>query len=161
MIRSLLICSLIFLAGSCDDPQRVFEKNVDFKDKMWIVDDIPAFDFEITETAKTYNLYYNVRNSLSYPYHNLYVRYSLEDTLGNVISSKLQNMDLFDPKTGEPYGEGLGDIFDHRILAIEDQEFTDPGPYRFKVQQFMRQDTLPMILSVGLRVEYSTPPASD
>lgn len=155
MIRSLSFCLLVFLFFSCSDPLRVYEKNVDFNNKIWVVDDIPVFEFEISEPRRTYNLYYNVRNSVSYPYHNLYVKYSLEDTLGNVISSKLQNMDLFDPVTGKPHGEGLGDIFDHRVLAVTAEEFKNPGTYRFKLQQFMRQDTLPMILSVGLRVEYA------
>jgi gliding motility-associated lipoprotein GldH len=62
-------------------------------------------------------------------------------------------MDLFDPITGAPLGDGLGDIFDHRILAVSNQRFPENGLYRFKIQQFMRQDSLPLILSVGLRVE--------
>lgn len=150
-------CYFLFLLifPGCDDEQRVYEKNIDLHQKYWLVSYIPEFDFEISETSHPYDLFYNIRNSISYPYHNLYVKYSLEDTLGNVISSKLQNMDLFDPMTGKPYGEGLGDIFDHRILAIKDQRFDSPGIYRFKIQQYMRQDTLPMILSVGLRVASS------
>lgn len=149
-----LFLLIIWFMG-CADPIRVYEKNVDFDQKMWLVDSIAVFEFEILEPHKSYNLYYNIRNSLSYPYHNLYVKYTLEDTLGQVIGSKLQNMDLFDPVTGAPHGEGLGDIFDHRILAVSDQKFPSRGSYRFKIQQFMRQDTLPMILSVGLRVEYA------
>ncbi len=155
MIRNCCFFLIISIVLSCNDEQRVFEKNIDFDEQSWVVSNIPAFEFEILETTRTYDLFYNVRNSISYPYHNLYVKYSLEDTLGNVISSKLQNMDLFDPVTGKPYGEGLGDIFDHRILALDKHQFDRPGVYRFKVQQYMRQDTLPMILSVGLRVAYS------
>ncbi len=157
MIRNLLFCFALMGAISCSDPQRVYENNIDFNEKIWTVENVPEFEFEISDVPNTYNLYYNVRNSISYPYHNLYVRYSLEDSLGNVLSSKLQNMDLFDPTTGEPHGEGLGDIFDHRILAIEGHEFTNKGIYRFKIHQFMRQDTVPMILSVGLRVEFANP----
>jgi gliding motility-associated lipoprotein GldH len=81
------------------------------------------------------------------------VQYTLEDSTGNVQSKALQNMDLFDPVTGKPLGEGLGDIFDHRILAISNHHFQQPGQYRFKIQQYMRQDSLPLILSIGLRVE--------
>jgi len=131
---------------------------MDFAQNLWLADSIATFEFEITETQPKYNLYYNVRNSISYPYHNLYVQYTLEDSTGNVQSKALQNMDLFDPVTGEPLGDGLGDIFDHRILAISDHQFNNPGWYRFKVQQFMRQDSLPLILSVGLRVELAEAP---
>jgi len=76
--------------------------------------------------------------------------------VGTLLSSALQNMDLFDPINGAPLGDGLGDIYDHRILAISHQEFPAQGLFRFKVQQFMRQDSLPLILSVGLRVEISS-----
>jgi gliding motility-associated lipoprotein GldH len=64
-------------------------------------------------------------------------------------------MDLFDATSGKPLGDGLGDIFDHRILALSDYRFETAGTYRFKIEQYMRQDTLPMILSMGLRVEFS------
>lgn len=145
--------SIIILAVACADPGRVYEKNIDFKQNLWLADSIASFEFEVTEVDSDYNLYYNVRNSISYPYHNLYVQYTLEDSLGNIQSKALQNMDLFDPVDGKPLGSGLGDIFDHRILAIPNYQFQEPGWYRFKIQQFMRQDSLPLILSVGLRVE--------
>ena len=155
MIRYYLVFVLFLTLWGCQDQSRIYEQNKDFSEKFWLVDDTPEFEFEINETSRSYDLFYNIRNSISYPYHNLYVKYTLEDSLGNMISSKLQNMDLFDPVTGKPYGDGLGDIFDHRILALDDQKFDKPGIYRFRVQQFMRQDTLPMILSVGLRVSYA------
>ena len=148
-----LIFLLIISLGACSDPARVYERNIDFPQKMWLADSIAEFEFEIEDGGQEYNLYYNVRNSISYPYHNLYVQHTLEDSVGNVLSKALQNMDLFDPVTGAPRGEGLGDIFDHRILAIEHHEFPGKGVYRFKIQQFMRQDSLPLILSMGLRVE--------
>ncbi len=144
---------LLAILSACSDPLRVYEKNIDFSRNLWLADSVAKFEFEITATNLSYNLYYNVRNSISYPYHNLYVLHTLEDSLGNALSSALQNMDLFDPITGAPLGDGLGDIFDHRILAIPNQRFPENGLYRFKIQQFMRQDSLPLILSIGLRVE--------
>ena len=146
----LLIFAMI---AGCADPSRVYEQNIDLPGNLWLADSVAEFQFEIKDATARYNLYYNVRNSLSYPYHNLYVRHTLEDSLGNMLGGALQNMDLFDPVTGKPLGEGLGDIFDHQILAIPDQKFPENGWYRFKMQQFMRQDSLPLILSIGLRVE--------
>lgn len=154
MIRKhFCVFLLLLMLFACSDPLRVYEQNIDFSEKLWLADSVAQFEFEITESDLAYNLYYNVRNTISYPYHNLYVRHTLEDSLGVALSSALQNMDLFDPLTGAPLGDGLGDIFDHRILAISNQRFPENGLYRFKVQQFMRQDSLPLILSVGLRVE--------
>ncbi len=152
-ITLVAYCLVLLVLVGCADPNRVYERNLDFPENLWLADSIAEFEFEIKDVQQSYNLHYNVRNSNSYPYHNLYVQYTLEDSLGNILSKALQNMDLFDPVTGKPLGDGLGDIFDHRILAIADQQFPKTGWYRFKIQQFMRQDSLPLIMSMGLRVE--------
>jgi len=148
---------ILLLTAGCSDPDRIYERNVDFPGNLWLADSIAKFEFLISDDEQTYDLHYNVRNSISYPYHNLYVQYTLEDSTGNVLSKALQNMDLFDPVSGNPLGDGLGDIFDHRILAVSRQRFPTEGWYRFKVQQFMRQDSLPLIMSMGLRVEIARP----
>ncbi|MEO0331329.1 MAG: gliding motility lipoprotein GldH, partial [Bacteroidota bacterium] len=54
---------------------------------------------------------------------------------------------------GKPYGSGLGDIFSHQILALPGYQFDTAGMYQIRLQQYMRRDTLPEILSVGVRVE--------
>ncbi|MDN5205677.1 gliding motility lipoprotein GldH [Fulvivirgaceae bacterium BMA10] len=152
-ILILIFCVLIL--NACDS-SRVFEQNTDLENGYWPKNDVKAFDFEIKDETEAYNIYYNIRNSISYPYHNLYLTYSIEDSLGNNISQALQNMNLFDPKTGEPVGSGLGDIFDIQILALKDFKFKHPGKYTFRMQQFMRMDTLPDILAVGMRIERAT-----
>ena len=162
MVSKFIYLSLcLILPFACTNSNRIYEQNIDLSDNFWLADSVLHFEFEITEADKDYNLYYTIRNSISYPYHNLYVQFTLEDSVGNALSKALQNMDLFDPITGSPLGDGLGDIFDHRILAVSNQHFPKNGYYRFKIQQFMRQDTLPLILSVGLRIEKSQETNSD
>ena len=143
--------SVLILCG-CDS-QRVFEQNINIENRKWPKDDIKHFEFEITDIAQPYNIYYNIRNSVAFPFHNLFLTYSLEDSTGNKLISELQNMSLFDEKTGEPLGQGLGDIFDLQVLSVESYTFDQTGKYTFSVQQFMRRDTLPEILSIGIRVE--------
>ena len=58
-----------------------------------------------------------------------------------------------DEKTGKPMGDGLGDLFDHKIIALKNYRFPRAGKYTFKVRQYMRQDPLPAILSMGVSVE--------
>jgi len=100
-----------------------------------------------------YNIYYNLRNSLSYPYYNLYLTRYLTDEKGTQIESRLDEILLMDPKTGEPRGEGLGDLFDHKVLIKNNYRFPKPGTYTIRIKQYMRQDPLPEILSVGIAVE--------
>ncbi len=147
--------SLIIICAACD-PDRVYEENYTIEDNKWYIDTIPSFRFTIEDTTIPYNIYYNVRNALSYPFYNLYLTYYLMDEQGKQISARLQELTLLDPKTGKPLGDGLGDIFDHRIIALQNYKFPKPGKYTMKVKQYMRQDPLPAIMSVGIRVEKAT-----
>jgi len=150
---SFLLVVISLLIISCDG-NRVYENNTDFKDRNWKTTDTTVFDFYIRDTGKRYNIYYNVRNSIDYPYARLFVNYALTDSLGNPIEKKLIPQDLFDQKTGRPNGDsGLGDIYDHQFLLLKNFEFKYYGKYLINLQQYMRQDTLPGILAVGVRVE--------
>lgn len=150
-----ILCLVTLLISSCDK-SRVFEKNKDLKDESWLVVNKPVFEFQIDNTSQPYNLYCNVRNEVSYPKANIYFSYSLTDSSGNVLETKLISHLLFDKKTGKPFGTtGLGDIYDHQIPLLKNYSFKYPSKYKMIFEQFMRIDTLPGILAVGLRVEKS------
>jgi gliding motility-associated lipoprotein GldH len=147
----------IFFTGAflfaCDD-NRIYEENIDLDNRIWMVDQKPEFEFSVTDTTESYNIYCNVRNSLDYPYSRLFLTYYLQDSIGKVDKQKLVSRMIFDPTTGKPEGtSGLGDIYDHRFLIVKDHKFRYRGKHRIKLEQFMRKDTLPGILAVGVRVE--------
>jgi gliding motility-associated lipoprotein GldH len=148
----LYIFSLFIICAACD-ADRVYEENYTIEDNKWYIDTIPSFSFTINDTTIAYNIYYNVRNAISYPFYNLYVTYYLIDEQGNQVSGRLQELTLMDAKDGTPLGSGLGDIFDHQILALGNYRFKKKGTYTFKIKQYMRQDPLPDIMSIGIRVE--------
>ncbi|MCS6821598.1 MAG: gliding motility lipoprotein GldH [Microscillaceae bacterium] len=146
----LLLVSYCLL--SCN-PNNLYEKNIEIRNAQWFADSAYTFSFNIQDVKAKYNIYYNIRNTLKYPYYNLYVTYYLENSQKQVIATELQNIFLMDAKTGEPFGEGLGDIFSHELLAIANYQFKQKGKYTFKIKQYMRQDPLPEILTIGIRVE--------
>ncbi|GAA4304062.1 gliding motility lipoprotein GldH [Nibribacter koreensis] len=152
---ALALC-LSVLLGSCD-ANRVFEENQDLPNNQWPVKLTPTFTFEITDTTQQYNVYFNVRNAVSYQFYNLYLRHYLIGPDGKQISSALHEMFLMDPKTGEPRGSGAGDIFDHQFRALKNIRFAQPGKYQLKVKQYMRQDPLPSMMAIGVRVEKVAP----
>ncbi len=155
---SLFFIGSLFLVFTACDTNRLYETNHDFADRTWKVSDAPDFEFKITDTGKKYNLYYNVRNSLDYPYSRIFITYHLQDSTGNELQSKLDTQDLFDQKTGAPFGSsGLGDLYDHRFPLLRNYEFKIPGRYKIKLEQYTRQDTLKGILAVGVRVEEANP----
>jgi len=146
----------VFLSA-CDDG-RVYEKNHDFENGHWLVNDTSGFAFAITDTLTKYNLYCNIRNTVAFPYSRLFVNYILEDSSGKMLQKKLVQTFLFDRESGKPMGSsGLGDIYDHRLAVLNQYAFPYSGKYRMRFEQYMRTDTLQGILAVGLRVEKSNP----
>lgn len=142
---------LLFITVGCD-PNRIYEENIDLDEAIWKLEDSKKFEFRIEDVSSSYNLYFNIRNTLTYPFQNIYIRYNLRDSTNKVLQSELKEYHLFDVKTGEPQGDGLGDLFDNRFVLSEGQKFDYSGNYSVDLQQFMRLDSLPMVVSVGLRV---------
>lgn len=149
-LRLWPVLSLLLLIA-CDS-NRVYEKNIDLKNNRWPVQVKPTFEFEITDTTQHYDVYFNIRNSSSYGYYNLYLKHTLTGPDHKRLSQLLHQVLLMDPQTGEPKGKGTGDIFDHQFLSLPDQQFHQLGTYRIVLEQYMRQDQLPDIMSVGVRV---------
>jgi gliding motility-associated lipoprotein GldH len=151
-----LVFGLVFIfltiLISCNG-NRIYEENVKMKNRIWDVHQPAVFRFSIEDIHDPYDFYFNLRNSILYPYQNIYLNYSLSDTLGNIFKTDLVNIKLFNPKTGEPLGDGLGDIFDHRYRVIDHYRFNNPGVYQMKINHYMRPDSLREIMSVGLRIE--------
>lgn len=150
-LNYLIVLLLAFGIISCDN-SRIYEENIDFEDKMWLADSSQDFTFSIPKPQPV-NIYLNVRNTNTYQYHNLYIKYSLTDSTGQEIKSELINKNLFHEKTGKPFGSGIGDIFSHQFLLLENIELLDSMNYRIQLTQFMRQDTLEGVVSAGVRVE--------
>lgn len=154
-MRFLLFCLATVLLTACDS-SRVFENYVEFKERAWSVQEPVSFEFEITDTQQPYNLYYEVRNSLDYPWQRIFVQYQLADSTGAVLAHKLVSNYLFE-KDGEPLGRsGLGDVYDHRFVVLPEYTFAQRGKYKFTLQQENRQDTVAGVLAIGLRVEISS-----
>ncbi len=135
------------------DPNTVYKQHEDIEDGKWFLKNEPTFTFEITDTTQRYNVYYLVRNSSAYPYFNLYVKRFLLDDKQKPIDEALNELILMDEKTGKPLGDGMGDLFDHKIVALKNYSFSHKGKYSIKIRQYMRQDPLPEILSMGISIE--------
>jgi gliding motility-associated lipoprotein GldH len=149
-IFSLFILSLLLIA--CH-PEGFYKEHQDFDDGVWNVKNEPTFSFEIADTTQAYNVYYLPRNAIQYQYNNLYVKHFLLDSKNRVVAEALNELVLMDEKTGKPLGDGLGDLFDHKILMLKNYHFSNQGKYTIKLRQYMRQDDLLGILSMGISVE--------
>lgn len=140
---------------SCDS-DTTYKGYEDLEDGLWYLKTTPTFKVEIKDTTQAYNLYYLVRNTLKYPYYNLYVTREVSGPDGKKTST-LSELFLSNEKTGKPYGNGLGDIFDHKIIFLRNHKFGSSGTYTFTFSQTMRQNPLPFVMGIGLSVERVPP----
>jgi gliding motility-associated lipoprotein GldH len=146
------IVFLVLFSFSACDKNRIYEENIDINDYNWKIADVKEFSFDIADTTKTYQIFFNVRNALSYEYYNLYLSQTLIGPDRTKLYSRLHEMYLMNPKTGEPLGSGAGDIFDHTFLAVKAQRFPKVGTYKIRLRQYMRKNPLPGIMAIGIKV---------
>lgn len=127
----LLLCS-VFILTACKKSGD-FKEIRDFPKNEWYIAHKQTFEFNITDTSSTYRFNYLVRNSVSYPFYNLYLQQKLTDSSGTQLSGSMDEVILFDEKSGKPYGDGMGDIFDCRIQApkLQNMKFSTAGKYRW------------------------------
>ena len=158
--KALLIFLNISLLAiiSCQQTDRLIDENVVFENQVWEQDKKVSFDFEIKDSDQEYNFNLNLRNSIEYPYRNLYFLYSIKDSIGNLVTSNQQQLLLFS-KSGKPLGTPSG------ILGIQIGDdyyssnqflqygFDKPGKYTIDVSQNMRgEEALSGVMLVGVKV---------
>ncbi|MES2516524.1 MAG: gliding motility lipoprotein GldH [Bacteroidota bacterium] len=152
LLNIFLSLFFICLLLSCDSTT-ILKDNYDIPDAKWFIKDTPTFTFEVTDNQMAYNIFYNVRNNRNYLYYNIYLSHYLFDPKGKIIHQKLDEIILFDQVTGKPVGEGLGDIYDHKVLAFKDFHFPQKGKYKIQIRQYMRQNPLLDVVSAGVSIE--------
>lgn len=146
----MIAVSMILFISSCEK-SRIYEKNAAIKENTWESGFIPSFTLEIKDTSLLYNLYINIRHTESYPFQNIWLSVSTLFPDGTKSSRRIEVMLANDD--GKWFGESLGNIWDYRTLIQENAFFTSPGFYTFTLEQIMRQDKLPGIISIGIRIE--------
>ena len=149
-MRYLIFLSLILVLSSCDQ-SRVYEKNIKIPEGIWDRQNIIQFEIQIEDTITSHNLYVNVRNASLYPMSNLYLFITTTAPSGHSVRDTVDVI-LADEK-GKWLGSGLGDIWDLQQMYKRNVRFAQSGKYSFSFEQAMRNEKLPFILDVGLRVE--------
>lgn len=147
-VSLLLLCNILFFG--CDKSQ-LYEKNIDVKDATWSSSQPVSFDVTIDDVHQQYRFYLNVRHTNWFPYQNLWVIFTTKYPDNTTTSEKI-NIKLSNSDESDWLGDGLGDIWDLRA-EIKPKIKAQKGKYVFTVSQIMREDPLPGIMAMGLRVE--------
>ena len=143
-----LTCCLVFTA--CTEIQ-LYERTKNIDNASWQKSQVPTFSFQMADTTSLYNVYVVVRHTNSYGYRNIWLNIGLQQE-GDSMRFQPFELDLAGPDKW--LGIGMDDISQHRALLFpRPVHFNKIGQVIFSVQHIMRQNPLPGIMQVGIRVE--------
>ena len=144
--------SLSILAGACI-PANVYEKNYSFKSHNWSNKTTPNFSFNISDTTSNYAVYIYLRHTDAYPYSNIWINISTKMPNGALTVQKVE-LNLAEKK-GKWLGRGMDEIVEHKISLNSNgsTRFNQIGIHTLQLQQIMRENPLPEILSIGVGLE--------
>ncbi|MEO7767446.1 MAG: gliding motility lipoprotein GldH [Ferruginibacter sp.] len=130
----------------------VFEKNTTIRDHSWPYSLQPSFDFTISDTTALYNIYIVLRHTDAYRYNNIWLN------IGSQSPADTMRFQRFELQLGTDAagweGTGMDDIWELRKPITKGPvKFSKAGNYKFSIAQIMRENPLPEIISVGVRVE--------
>lgn len=147
------IASVIFLAffvaAGCTHID-LHEKNTPIPGSKWYHNFPVKGSFQISDTISPYNIYVVLRHTDNFPYSNIWLNLGFQNPGGQMQFRKI-NLELGDDAGGW-MGAGMNDIWEVRKLLFV-QHFSKLGEYRYEINQIMRDNPLPAIMSVGVRVQ--------
>jgi len=143
-----IVCVSAFFIFSCDNSRYLFRENVSVTNDVWTVQDQIPFRFTVSDTVKNYTIGFNIRYTNAYPKQNLYV--FLHTVFPNGLrANDTLSIDLFSID-GTPIGKG------NRVIELQypvsQVRFPITGEYFMILEQAMRTDSLPGIVSMGLYI---------
>jgi len=128
----------------------LYEKTVAVPGHAWQSSFRPGFEFIITDSTTTYNIFLVLRHNEKYNFNNIYI--NLHITAPGEDTATIVRRDL-EVATNEGWkGTGMDDIYEVR-LPLAEKFPLKTGKYKFAVEQIMREDPLDNVLNVGVRLE--------
>jgi len=147
-ILMFILISTVLL--SCNK-NKVYEKRIDFEKYTWNRFLPIYFEFPIKEVNYNYNIYLTLRHITQYPYNNLKVNLTIYSPSGDERTT----MHVFQvkDKEGKFLGDGMGDLWDLKLLAKQNISFKDPGNYKIQIDNLMDYFDIVGLMNIGVIVE--------
>jgi gliding motility-associated lipoprotein GldH len=153
--NGFIVCILLIagVISACNDKNLVVDTNREIVKHNWSYIDKVKIPVTISNTAKFYNIYLNLRHSGDYKYSNIFILVHQISPKGKVKTER-KEIKLANPD-GEWLGKGSGNIYSCQILFQKQIKFSDMGKYQFELEQNMRDNPLREVIDAGLRVEFA------
>jgi gliding motility-associated lipoprotein GldH len=146
--RLIVFCAAQFFITGCKQMD-LYEKNINLPSHKWAADFNAEGSLKIADTNSLYNVYIVLRHTDAYQYNNIWLNVGLQ-SIGDSMKQQKVNLALGNDANGWD-GVGMNDIWEVRKLIA--QIPLKKTEYKFAISQIMRDNPLPNIMSVGLRVE--------
>ncbi len=144
---------LLILASCNNNSEQVFMNNLNGK---WDKKAEQKFDFNIKDAKNPKNIIFVVRNNNDYPYSNIRLIVNFLDKKTKIKSTDTLNYILAKP-SGEWLGKGFGDTKEILFQYKLNYKFPGNGDYSIGLVQAMRNDNLPGIEDIGVKLETAQP----
>jgi len=149
--RQILVfvaCCLSLVACNKDV---IFEKTIKIPDASWSYENKLPFEFEVTDTTKTYQILMEVAHAGDFGFQNCYVQITTHFPNGE---EKKQPVSLeLAAQSGIWVGKCSGNNCSIEIPLQGKAKFKQPGEHSITVEQFMRVNPLLGIKSISLKVK--------
>lgn len=154
-MRNILgLCTLIlFVSCHSSSEGEVFMNSVDSK---WNKKNEQKFNLEISDPQNPKNIIFVVRNNNDYPYSNIRFIVNFTDLQSKKKQTDTLNYVLAKPN-GEWLGTGFGDTKETLFQYKLNYKFPTKGKYEIGLTQAMRNDSLPGIEDIGVKIETAKP----
>ncbi|MDX2002353.1 MAG: gliding motility lipoprotein GldH [Chitinophagales bacterium] len=149
LVHTIFLLGLVLLSGC--NPNVVFEKNQEIEKYVWNKNKPVVLSTTIEDTTLRYNISVNIRHANFYEYSNLWMMVYTTFPDGKKLHQRIEFQ--LAETSGKWQGDCTGDICDINLPIQQNARFEQPGKYTFEFEQIMRQDLLPGIMAVGLKIE--------
>ena len=151
-VRHLMALTITVVCLTACAKLDVYEKNVSIPKYEWSYSYKPNFDFTITDTVSSYQVYIVLRHTDAYRYNNIWLN------LGTKFPGDSIHYQRFELQLGSDAGgwegTGMDDIWEVRKPVTRGPvKFNKAGNYTFMLEQVMRENPLPNIMNAGIRVQ--------
>jgi gliding motility-associated lipoprotein GldH len=147
----VLLLTAISVAFSCTH-NTFYQKSDSMPNEIWHKDSALVYRITISDSSQFYNFYFDIRNTVSYPYQNLFIFFTSQFPDSTMFTDTL-NCNLFDAY-GRWTGSGSGRIKENRFTFKSKVCFPQTGDYIFTSQHAMRDTHLIGISNFGITLQY-------
>jgi len=150
MKKIILILFTLIALYSCNNS--VFNDYHEFSMLEWKQNEVPEFNFEITNDTINYDIYFTLRYVEGFPYQNMIGTMLIVDEKKQASLNKFK-FRIVD-KNKEYIGDVAGNIFDIETLLIKDTTLAK-GKYKVTIEQTTATPSLAFVMDAGLIVKKS------